>query len=286
MDKSKTSNSNKSAPIKSTKKDNRKGYKEKVELITNGLLHSLTDVCLFTFLFPTKLMLGGQGTSGLSNAIYNSVRLTKIINAYNLKRVVYRIKSRGYLQRKKDYYKITQKGTKRLKQILPEYEKERPWDGIIYLIVYDVSEEKRYKRDILRKYLQKLKCGLLQQSVWITCYNPKKHIANFVIKRRLAGRVLVSELREGSKIGGQEIKEILNKVYEISDLNEYYFSFVTKVREKKLVEQDLCMNYLSILKKDPQIPFELLPGNWWGKEAYRLYKREVARLKNKTIPAL
>ena len=33
------------------------------------------------------------------------------------------------------------------------------------------------------------------------------------------------------------------------------------------------MIYLSILKRDPQLPFKLLPGNWFGDEAFYLAQK-------------
>ncbi|MBU1327173.1 hypothetical protein KKB64_04890 [Patescibacteria group bacterium] len=31
--------------------------------------------------------------------------------------------------------------------------------------------------------------------------------------------------------------------------------------------------YLSILRDDPQLPFQLLPDNWLGLKAYQLYRK-------------
>lgn len=46
------------------------------------------------------------------------------------------------------------------------------------------------------------------------------------------------------------------------------------MKQKKLTGVQLIINYLSILKKDPQLPFELIPDGWWGEVAYDIYKEK------------
>lgn len=268
----------KTQKIKEKIKEKRKGsYDAQVKKISLGVLRNLTDVCLFAFYFYMQGYKVAYGKRGIGEAINKAVHLAKIANAYNLNRLIYKMKTRGYLEKKEDYWAITNLGKQRLNQVLPVYEKKRPWDGILYLITYDIPEDKRRKRDYLREYLQKLKCGLMQKSVWITCYNPKRLIADFVKEHRIVGLVLVSELKEGSGIGGKDILTVLEKVYHLNNLNREYEEFVKIVEEKKISGRQLIFTYLSILQKDPQVPFVLLPGGWWGQRAYSLFKKELKK---------
>jgi len=254
-------------------------YTKELLHLTKGLFGTLTDVCLFTIFFALQGSARAYGRTTIGESVHKAAHLTKIINCNSLNRVIYRLKSKGYLEKKERYFQISQKGMDRLNRLLPEYEKDRPWDGIIYLITYDIPEEKRWKRDYLREYIEKLGCGILQRSVWLTPYNPKKPIINFVSDKKIAGLVLVSELKEGSYIGGKPITDVLNKVYKLDSLYEQYMSFIWAAEKEKLKGQELILNYLAILKKDPQLPFELLPNNWPCREANEYYQKELKRLK-------
>lgn len=252
-------------------------YKDKVKKLSLGLFDTLIDLCLFTLFFHLQAYKIAYGKRNVSEAIDKAIHATKIVHANSLGRVIYKIKSRGYLEKKKDYLKITKLGKERLNRVLPLYEQERPWDGRLYLITYDIPEEKKRERDYLRDFLKRLGCGMLQKSVWLTPYNPKGVIVEFIGERKLAGLVLVSELREGSGIGGKDILTVVERVYKLDKINEEYYEFVQKVEAKELEGFQLLIVYLAILKKDPQLPFELLPPNWWGKEAHRLFKKEIKR---------
>jgi len=253
----------------------RVAYKRKLRKLTSGFFNSLTDFALFTV---SIMSYGSRGRDPIQS-ISKSIHIVKLTNPKSLKRAIYSAKYKGYLEKKKDYFKITELGLKRLQKNLPTYEKVRPWDGVLYLITYDIPETKRKYRDYLRAYLTKLGCGLLQQSVWITPYNPKKLIVNFIKESSLYGLILVSELREGSSIGGKDIREVLEQIYKLKELNEKYRNFVNKVEKGKLKGLALILEYLSVLKNDSQLPFELMADNYWGEDAYNIYKKEIISFK-------
>jgi len=253
-------------------------YKDLIKKATKGLFGTITDIGLFIVLF--HLMPGRSTTRGvdMGDRIGNAIHLTKIINNNSIDRAIYRLKSKDYLERKKDYIKITDLGKERLTRILPVYERKRPWDGFLYLITYDIPEDKKRKRDYLREYIEKLGCGMLQQSVWLACYNPRKLIIDFVQKHRVGNLVLVSRLEGG--IGGWDIGTVVKKVYKLDDLEKFYIDFVEKVDAGKLSGLKLFLDYLAILKKDPQLPFELLPHPWTGELANDYFEEELKKFKN------
>lgn len=254
-------------------------YKNQLIKLTSGLFHNLTDVCLFTIFFHLHSYKIAYGKTSTGEAINEAIHLTKIVNSYNLNRLIYKAINKSYLERKADYIKITDLGKERLTRLLPKYEHRRLWDGLIYLITYDIPEIKRRERDYLRDCLIQLGCAKLQQSVWLTPYNPKKIISDFVKERKLAGLILVSELKEGSAIGGKDMLEVLAKTYNLNEINEEYDKFISKINDQTLKGPSLLMTYLSILKKDPQLPFELLPSWWMGEEAYNHYKSALKRMR-------
>lgn len=206
-----------------------KNYKKKVNKLTFGLFDTLIDIALFSLGY----MLQG-GRNDLITAIEKAIHVTKITHTNSLKRVIYKATTKGYLEKKEDYLKITKLGKERLRRTVPVYEEKRPWDGKLYLITYDIPEERKKDRDYLRDYLKRLNCGLLQRSVWLTPYNPKRLIADIAKYKSLAGLVLVSELKEGSGIGGRRISDTVWKVYGLDKLNEEYRTFVKLVEAKKI----------------------------------------------------
>jgi len=263
-------------------KQSRKKIRRQVSKLTSGIFDTIIDSCLFVFWLHVNGIAVSRGKMNIFQAIDNSVSLTKVTHINSLKRAIYKATTRNYLEKKKTYFKITQKGINRLKRKIPIYEKNRPWDGIIYLITYDIPEKRRRKRDYLRDFIEKLGCALLQRSVYLTPYNPKKLISNFVKENKVAGLVLVSELREGSYIGGKPIDQALRKIYNLDKLYHQYVAFIKKAEKGEFQGTELIMKYLAILKKDPQLPFELLPGGWPCKRANKYFRKELKKITVRT----
>jgi len=251
-------------------------YKRKLKQVSGGLFNSFLDASIFSIAVFAQV----RSLKPPWEIVAEALHATKMIRPINFKRSIYNAEHKGYLEKKKEYYEITALGRERLKKIMPAYEKKRPWDGKLYLITYDIPEKKRIYRDYLRIYLNKIACGMMQQSVWLTPYNPKAAIADFVKQRKLAGLILVSELKEGSYIGGKDALEVVAQVYHLKDLDNQYRDFCLRVDKKELAGEKLILKYLAILKKDPQIPFELLPTNWWGEDAHDFYQIAVRRMRN------
>jgi len=260
-------------------KQRRKNYRNRVSKLTSGIFNTLLDSCLFVFFLNLNGLAMTRGKVNILQAIDSAVKLTRITNANSLKRVIYKLKSKSWIKKKEDYLKITQLGMERLKRIIPEYEEKRPWDGIIYLITYDIPEERKKFRDYLREYIEKLGCAMMQRSVWLTPYNPKKLIAEFVKDNKIAGLVLVSELKEGSYIGGKPIDEALEKIYRLDDIYVEYMNFLRDVEEGELKGPELIMRYFAVLKKDSQLPFELLPAGCSCMEANEYYEKELKKIR-------
>jgi len=50
------------------------------------------------------------------------------------------------------------------------------WDGKWRLLIFDVEQSERWKRDALRDFLSRLECVLLQKSVWVHPYDCRAEI--------------------------------------------------------------------------------------------------------------
>jgi DNA-binding transcriptional regulator PaaX len=77
--------------------------------------------------------------------------------------------------------------------------KPKQWDGLWRIIIFDIPENKRAARDILRKNLKDLECQQLQKSVFVTRYDCKDEIdflrhsleiapnVNFIVAKEISG---------------------------------------------------------------------------------------------------
>lgn len=166
---------------------------------------------------------------------------------------------------------ITEAGKKRLTSIIPVYDEKRVWDGQLHLVTYDVPERKRYDRDVLREKIRRLGCAKLQESVWITPYDPIDTLRTFIEDEGLTGTVIISKMGKDSSIGEEDLITLLVRLYRLDALNKRY-AFWLGVYNKGILDQGGLVSYLAILKDDPQLPFALLPRWWKGDKAYSKVK--------------
>ena len=266
-------------------------YSEKMLRYSNNNVSTLGDMLLLTTLLGTELIISGKPRTsiGARNRVEELKNFGKwsLRNHKQIKKTYYRLKRQGLIELIKEeaYTKpqITKQGQKRLEALLPSYESTRVWDGNLYIITYDINEKRRYDRDKLRKYLKKLGCAMMQQSVWITPYNPRKPLKDFIKSRKLVTSVIISDVAtEEGLVGSETVPQLVERVYALESINERYVNFIEKASDKKAVLPKLFLEYNNILRSDPQLPFPLLPKYWQGDKAHetflslnnRLYKRK------------
>ena len=91
-------------------------------------------------------------------------------------RTTHYLKSRGFIKKQSDTFRLTKKGEKEAffahldAQKLMYRPKKRKWDGRWRMIIFDVPEKKRRYRDYLRQMLKTLGFKELQKSTWVTPY--------------------------------------------------------------------------------------------------------------------
>lgn len=99
---------------------------------------------------------------------------------YSPKRINYaiaRLRNKGWIELIKKhghgYYSLTESG----KTALAKYElkqltitKPKKWDNRWRIVIFDIREKRRFKRDAIRSLLMKFGFKLLQESVWIYPY--------------------------------------------------------------------------------------------------------------------
>lgn len=249
------------------------GIKDVALKLSEGLLATITDLLLLQFFLVGSSLGKGKTSRGAYLAVQEASKNLEEINYHTLKQAFLYLKRKGFIRSLLEP-SITEAGRNRLEKLIPQYQKNRPWDGVIYLITYDIPESKKIFRDKLRVVLNKIGAGYLQGSVWITPYNPQQILKEFSQTQGFEGEIIVSCIGKGGYIGNESLDALLNQVYRLDEINNQYCEFLEKYSNLSLPSVDkwkAAARYLSILKQDPQLPDDLLPGNWCGDKAYKIY---------------
>jgi phenylacetic acid degradation operon negative regulatory protein len=259
-------------PMSESKTQNKDKLQDKVMSASRGVVAYLADFLLFMVCYGVNLSTSGYGSKGAGRAYARTMRDLYGIGEQSSLRGLERLKNKGYIRysKGKSDIEITAAGNKRLRRMVPVYEKVRKWDGRLYLVTYDIPEHKKTVRDYFRDHLKTLGCGILQASVWITPYDPREVLRKFIRYNRLEGEVLISYVGKGSNIAGIDLKQLVRKVYDLDGLNKRYESFL-KSPIDKWPRHRVAAAFYSILKNDPQLPFKLLPQNWQGAAAHKRF---------------
>ena len=243
--------------------------KRKIEALSWGLAFRLTDLALITLFLGLTLSMPSKHSSKFWAKTFTKIK--ENLDEDQIKRAFYRLKKSGLVDYGRSLWlepKITGAGRKRLAALLPQYDQVRAWDKRLYLITYDIPEKKKWRRDQLRAFLKKIGCGLLQESTWITPYNPKDLIEGFVAEAGLDNLILVSDLGKDGQVGQESLRSLVDRVYCLTKLNERYRQFLDDLKSRKIRQSDIATYFFSILRDDPQLPFELLPDGWLGEKAW------------------
>lgn len=254
---------------------------------SEGLLEKATDLVLFILFFGLGLSTRGRRSSEVYKAEREAVEILKKVNYQTVKRAFSHLRKKGFIKYVKEEAilkpQITKRGFQRLKEIIPVYDEERIWDRRIYLVAYDIPEERKNDREMLREFLKRLGAGMFQESVWLILYNPREILRKYVFEHNLEGWVIVSDVGEDGSVGEEDLSELVARVYKLDELNDRYRKFLDRYldSEKRHRRREaVIFDYLSILRDDPQIPFRLLPKDWVGEDAYKLYQKILQSLKS------
>ena len=101
--------------------------------------------------------------------------------------LIYRLKKNGYIKiknlKQNEGIVLTKKGAEKvLKVKLKTKNNKKRSDGKWQMIIFDIPEEKRYLRNLLREKLLFLKYKMLQRSIWICPYDVSKE-TEFVLRK-------------------------------------------------------------------------------------------------------
>lgn len=192
-----------------------------------------------------------------------------------------RLKKEGYIASpSRSWYNVTAEGLAYIKAINSKPARyQEKWDHTWDVVMLEVPESERKKRDQFRTALGQLGYGLLYNSVYISPWNYRDEVAAYIQKLELEGKVsiLQGQFQEGS-ITPQKAQAI----WQLDEIEALYQKksdwlqeeFVPSLHEALQAGQPLQLFLLylqmgeelsGLFMADPYLPDELLPDHWPGK---------------------
>ncbi|MBI4652769.1 hypothetical protein HY750_00755 [Candidatus Kuenenbacteria bacterium] len=115
--------------------------------------------------------------------------------------LIYYLKKKGYIKiknlKQKQGALLTKRGIDRVLKIkFKTFEKKKRSDGKWQMIIFDIPEEKRNLRNLLRQNLQILEYKILQKSIWVSPYDVLKETEEIIRKYSLDSYVKLFLIEE------------------------------------------------------------------------------------------
>ena len=160
------------------------------------------------------------------------------------------------------------------------------WDGEWFLLAYSIPEDVRHLRDRLRDRLAWLGFGSLGNGLWISPHDVESEVAALSDALEISQHI---ECFRARRIGGQETASLVAKCWDLPAVSARYREFIGRWEaelercslgvesgavtgvECYVLRFDLIHEFRVFPLEDPYLPESLLPSDWAGEEATRLF---------------
>lgn len=181
--------------------------------------------------------------------------------------------------------RLKAKGGRLLDQVLPFNRlQQKRWDGKWRFVIFDIPEQQRLLRGLVRDKLKHLGFGMWQKSVYASPHDVVREVNEFLEEQRIFPMVACFE---SYRTGVGSDREFADLVFKTEKLNRRYLSMVDDVDElsyeakKKAITTreferrfvGLWNHYLDLVNSDPFLPFELLPMPWYADQAKKALRQ-------------
>jgi phenylacetic acid degradation operon negative regulatory protein len=207
-----------------------------------------------------------------------------------------RLRKEGWLAADRDGREAVYSLTEEAWQILDE-ERARifqraadPWDGQWHMVIYQVPETERALREQLRRRLAWLGFGPLSPSIWLSPHDRAKQVAD-----DFAGYPAARLDTFRSRSAGNEAdRDIAARAWDLAALDRDYRDLLARYSPRlpayragelddaaALVERmRLVYDYQHFPLRDPDLPAELLPDDWPGRQAHEVFLQAYGLLRD------
>lgn len=218
------------------------------------------------------------------------------INERLIRTSIFRLTKEDWLTAEKvgrrSYYSLTGTGRRRFEKAFKRvYSSSLPaWDGAWTLVM--LSQIVADKRKQVREELEWQGFGAISPTVMACPRADRSDVMATLQDLDVADDCIVFETRAQDVLASRAMRMQVRESWKIDELGEHYSEFIQLFRPlwQALREQDqlrpedcflartlLIHEYRRLLLRDPQLPDELLPGDWEGRAARQLC-RNIYRL--------
>lgn len=205
-----------------------------------------------------------------------------------------RMARKGWLRTERrgrlSFYDLTGRGRQLLErdaQRIYHPPRDASWDGTWTMVAYSIPEEQRELRDRFRTRLTWLGFGSLGGGLWICPHEVEGPVAEYAREFGLADHVAVFH---AARLSPSVVERIVDRCWDLDAIHERYMAFVwrhepehrasaraledgTLLPEVAFVRRfELIHEYRDFPLVDPYLPRALLPENWGGDRAARLFE--------------
>ena len=231
------------------------------------------------------------------------------INERLIRTSIFRLTKEGWLSAEKvgrrSYYSLTGTGRRRFEKAFKRvYSSSVPaWDGAWCLVV--LSQLSPDKRKQVREELEWQGFGAIAPTVLANPRCDRVDVSATLQELDALEDSIIFETRTQDVLASRALRAQVRESWNIDELGRHYSEFIQLFRPlwKELKEQEnlqpadcflartlLIHEYRKLLLRDPQLPDELLPGDWEGRAArqlcrniYRLIYRSAEAWLNATL---
>lgn len=211
------------------------------------------------------------------------------LNARQLRTAVFRLVQEGWLRARqrgrRSFYSLTETGVRQFARAARRiYAAHRPrWDGQWTLVIptgVPAGEREELKRDLLW-----LGYGAITPGMFAHPTADRRSLDEILQERRLAEQVIVLSAQAGDVVSAEGMKALSRECWGLDHVAARYGKFLDTFRPalqslRRVKEPDsaqcfqlrtlLIHEYRRILLHDTDLPDELLPADWPGREALNL----------------
>jgi len=175
-------------------------------------------------------------------------------------------------------FQLTNTGVKELDNTLSVLRTaEKAKENNLFLIIFQIAENKRDLREKLRRALVELGAAILHSGVWIATTDISQQIKKISKNLKISDKIMVLKI-ESTK----DLNNKLTHVWDLKVVNDNYSKFIKE--SQHLIKNPIGNNvaykakkliylFATILKKDPHLAGDLLPQNWKAKQARTSYQK-------------